>query len=72
MTMKAQDMRNMTVEELRAHEESLLDELANLRVKLAVRQLDNPLRVRIVRRDIARAKTLIREMTAKQAEPQSR
>ncbi len=70
--MKAQDMRNMTVEELRAHEESLLDELANLRVKLAVRQLDNPLRVRIVRRDIARAKTLIREMTAKQAEPQSR
>lgn len=70
--MKAQDMRNMTVEELKAHEESLVDELVNLRVKLAVRQLDNPLRVRAIRRDIARAKTLIQEKTANQAEPKSR
>jgi large subunit ribosomal protein L29 len=70
--MKAQDMRNMTVEELKAHEESLVDELVNLRVKLAVRQLDNPLRVRLIRRDIARAKTLIQEKTAAKAAAKSR
>lgn len=59
--MKAQDMKDMTIEELKAHHESLLDEMANIRVKLVLRQLDNPLRVRHLRRDIARANTLIRQ-----------
>jgi large subunit ribosomal protein L29 len=57
--MKAQEMRNMTVDELKAHHEGLLDELANLRVKLVLRQLDNPLKVRLLRRQIARARTII-------------
>ncbi len=65
--MKAQDMRNMTAEELKAHQDTLLDELASLRVKLVLRQLDNPMRVRHLRRDIARAKTLIREKAGKPA-----
>jgi large subunit ribosomal protein L29 len=65
--MKAQDMRNMTAEELKAHQDTLLDELANLRLKLVLRQLDNPMRVRHLRRDIARAKTLIREKAGKPA-----
>jgi large subunit ribosomal protein L29 len=59
--MKAQELGNMTIEELKAHQDSLLDELANLRVKLVLRQLDNPLRVRALRRDIARARTIIRQ-----------
>ena len=59
--MKAQDMKEMTIEELTAHQDTLLDELANLRVKLVLRQLDNPLRVRLLRREIARARTLIRQ-----------
>ena len=59
--MNAQEMNDMTIEELRAHCETLIDELANLRVKLVLRQLDNPLRVRILRRDIARAHTMIRQ-----------
>jgi large subunit ribosomal protein L29 len=59
--MKAQELGNMTIEELKAHQDSLLDELANLRVKLVLRQLDNPLRVRVLRRDIARARTIIRQ-----------
>ena len=59
--MKAQELKNMTIEELKAHKETLLDEMAGLRVKLVLRQLDNPMRVRLLRRDIARARTLIRE-----------
>jgi len=57
--MNAQDMRNMTAIELQAHHDSLLDELANLRVKLVLRQLENPLRVRALRREIARTNTIL-------------
>jgi large subunit ribosomal protein L29 len=59
--MKAHDMREMTLEELEAHHDSLVDELINLKIKLSMRQLDNPLRVRGLRRDVARAKTVLRE-----------
>jgi len=59
--MKAVDLRNMTETELQAHHDSLVDELVNLRVKLSMRQLDNPLRVRILRRDIARTMTIMRQ-----------
>jgi large subunit ribosomal protein L29 len=59
--MKANDLRNMTENELKAHQETLVDELVNLRVKLSMRQLDNPLRVRHLRKDIARVMTVIRQ-----------
>ena len=59
--MKANDLRNMTESELKAHQETLVDELVNLRVKLSMRQLDNPLRVRALRKDIARVMTVIRQ-----------
>jgi large subunit ribosomal protein L29 len=59
--MKPHDMREMTLEELRQHHDTLVDELINLRIKLSVKQLDNPLRVRKVKREIARAKTVIRD-----------
>lgn len=59
--MKAPDMREMTLDELQVHHDSLIDELINLRIKLAMRQLDNPLRVRHLRREVARAKTILRE-----------
>jgi large subunit ribosomal protein L29 len=61
--MKANDLRNMTESELKAHQETLVDELVNLRVKLSMRQLDNPLRVRILRKDIARVMTVLRQKT---------
>jgi large subunit ribosomal protein L29 len=59
--MKPADLRNMTESELKAHHETLVDELVNLRVKLSMRQLDNPLRVRTLRRDIARTMTILRQ-----------
>jgi large subunit ribosomal protein L29 len=51
----------MTLDELEIHRRELIDELANLRVKLAMRQLDNPLRVRLLRREVARSETILRE-----------
>ena len=59
--MKANDMREMTLDELQVHYDSLIDELINLRIKLTMRQLDNPLRVRHLRREVARAKTVLNE-----------
>lgn len=59
--MKAQELKEMSIEELKAHQETLLDELAGLRVKLVLRQLDNPMRVRALRKNIARARTIIRQ-----------
>ncbi len=59
--MKAHDMREMTLEELQVHYDSLIDELINLRIKLKMRQLDNPLRVRHLRREVARTKTVLKE-----------
>ena len=59
--MKAADLRNMTAIELKAHHDTLIDELVNLRVKLSLRQLDNPLRVRALRKDIARVNTVLRQ-----------
>jgi large subunit ribosomal protein L29 len=59
--MKAHDMREMTLEELEAHHDALVDELVNLKIRLSMRQLDNPLRVKQLRRDVARAKTVLRE-----------
>lgn len=59
--MKAHEMREMTTEELQSHHETLVEELVNLKIKLAVKQIDNPLRVRIVRKEIARSRTVLQE-----------
>lgn len=59
--MKPHEMREMTEDELRQHHDTLVEELVNLRIKLAVKQLDNPLRVRHLRKEIARSKTVLRE-----------
>jgi large subunit ribosomal protein L29 len=54
-------MREMTEAELQTHYDNLLEELVNVKIKLAVKQLDNPLRVRVLRKEIARSKTVLRE-----------
>jgi large subunit ribosomal protein L29 len=58
---KPQEMREMTIEELQIHHDNLVDELVNLKIKLSIKQLDNPLKVRYLHREVARAKTIIRE-----------
>ncbi len=58
--MKASEMRDMTNEELVSKLKDLQAELFNLRFQLAVNQLDNPMRITAVKKDIARVKTVIR------------
>lgn len=59
--MKATELRNLTTAEIEQKINSFKEELFNLRFQLATGQLDNPTRIRGVRKDIARAKTVLRE-----------
>lgn len=59
--MKAKEIRDMNQTELNKQLSDLKSELFNLRFQLATGQLDNPLRIRSVRKDIARIKTVMRE-----------
>lgn len=59
--MKAKDLREQGDDELRAQLAELRAELFNLRFQHATGQLENPIRLRDVRRDIARVLTLQRE-----------
>ena len=59
--MKANEVRKMSVSELEAKLGELKKDLFNLRLQHATNQLDNPLRIAEVKKDIARVKTIIRE-----------
>ena len=59
--MKATEIRELTADELNSKLRDLKAELFNLRFQLAINQLDNPMRISAVKRDIARVKTVIRE-----------
>lgn len=59
--MKASEIRELTAEELNSKLSDLKAELFNLRFQLAINQLDNPMRISAVKKDIARVKTVIRE-----------
>ena len=59
--MKATDIRELAVEELRARVKDLDDQLFRLRIQKSMGQLEAPAKVREVRRDLARIKTILRE-----------
>ena len=58
--MKASEIRQLTAEELNTKLNDLKAELFNLRFQLANNQLENPMRISAVKKDIARVKTVIR------------
>lgn len=58
------EIRKLKSEELKKKLFELKDELFNLRFRHKINQLENPMRIRIVRKDIARIKTLINEKKA--------
>ena len=58
--MKASEVRELTTEELESKVKDLKAELFNLRFQLAINQLDNPMRISAVKKDIARIKTVLR------------
>ena len=59
--MKAREMKDLSLEELRKRLTDEQESLANLRFQLATSQLESPIKVRTVRRDIARLRTVIRQ-----------
>ena len=61
--LKAKEIRNLSVEELNKKLEDLKKDLFMLRMQHATNQLDNPLQLAAVKKDIARVKTIIREKT---------
>lgn len=62
--MRASELRDLTVEELRDKEKDMRKELFNLRFQLATGEIENPRRVRAVKKDIARVLTVITEKTS--------
>ena len=59
--MKASELREKSVEELNNELANLKDELFRLRFQLAINQLDNPMRIKAVKKDIARIMTILRD-----------
>ena len=59
--MKASEMRKLSDAELLKRLKDLKAELFNLRFQLAINQLENPMRIKAVKKDIARVLTLLRE-----------
>ena len=59
--MKANELRDKTTAELEAQLTSLKKDLFFLRMQHATNQMDNPLKIQTVKKDIARVKTILRE-----------
>lgn len=59
--MKTKEIKNLTTDELTRKLDDFKVELFNLRFQLATGQLDNPMRIKEVKKNIARAKTILRE-----------
>jgi large subunit ribosomal protein L29 len=62
--MKAAELRDLGADELDAKERELVDQLFRMRLQKSMGQLENPDRIRMVRRDLARVKTVLRQKTA--------
>ncbi len=59
--MSAAELRKLSLEDLAAKSRELRDELFNVKVKHATQQLENTARLRLLRREVARVESLIRE-----------
>jgi large subunit ribosomal protein L29 len=65
--MRATELREMSPNELNVKLKDLKGELFNLRFQHATNQLDNPNRLVVVKKDIARVKTILREKELKES-----
>ena len=68
--MRASEFREKTVDELNNELVSLKEEHFHLRFQNAINQLENPMRIKAVKKDIARVKTILREYEIKDAKSQ--
>lgn len=61
MSKRTADLKNFSIDELQKRLSDEQENLANLRFQLATSQIESPIKVRTVRRDIARLQTIIRQ-----------
>jgi len=59
--MKIDEIRDLGVDDLQARAKDLDDQLFRLRIQKSMGQLEAPVKIRTVRRDLARVKTILRE-----------
>ena len=59
--MKAEKLRDMTLVELNLEETKLADQIFRLRFQIAASQAENPAKVHLLRKDLARVKTVLRQ-----------
>ena len=64
--MKVKVLRDLSTAELEKKVVDLKEELFNLRFQMATGQLENPMRIKEIRKDIAKAKTVLREREIKE------
>ncbi len=62
--MKAHELRDQSLKELESLEREKAEELMQLKIRLSMRNLDNPLQVRELRREVAVIKTIINQKRA--------
>ncbi|MGQ9707795.1 MAG: 50S ribosomal protein L29 [bacterium] len=65
--MKASELRELGQDEIRRRIQEMRDELFKLKLRRAGEELPNPLRLRVLRRDIARLLTVLKEIERKEA-----
>lgn len=64
--MKVKQLRDLSTAELLKKVDDLKEELFNLRFQMATGQLENPMKIKEIRKDIAKAKTVLRERELKE------
>ena len=62
--MKAAELRELGADQLGQRERELTDQLFRMRIQKSMGQLEAPDKIRLVRRDLARVKTVLRQKTA--------
>jgi large subunit ribosomal protein L29 len=67
--VKPNELRDMSVDDLQTRLGELTEERFRLRFRSATESIENPMRFRAIRRDIARIKTILREKVASQQSP---
>lgn len=67
MALDLKELRQLTVPELADKEKQLVQELFNLRFQYGTGRLENPMQIRKTKRDIARVKTILKEVSKKDA-----
>ncbi|MGE0645143.1 MAG: 50S ribosomal protein L29 [Nitrospira sp.] len=65
MAVDVKELRGMTVDELAEKEKQLVQELFNLRFQFGTGRLENPMQIRKTKRDIARVKTVLQQVTGR-------